>query len=177
MIYKKDVYHFDKENGKAGCICIVIDADVDIQNHLMQFLRNHKWSGRYANVLFVPYKTNEVFTVKHKISMIKRQNEYADSLSRIIINVTDATTQHTIAGIPISFQEWLFNSTHGNKRVITGVEVAPKKVVRVLFQKNSRYDLEHIIQNIYQEAEIFSDLALHLPCSINMTLKMPSLLM
>ena len=31
----------------------------------------------------------------------------------------------------------------------TGVEVAPKNIVRVLFHQNSRYDVEHILQNLY----------------------------
>ena len=96
-------------------MCIVIDADLTLQTDLINFLRSHKWSGRYAGVSFVPHKTNEVYTVKHKIAMYKRQNECASELKRIIINVSNATTPDTVDGVPTTFQDWLCSTPHGGK--------------------------------------------------------------
>ena len=153
IVYKKEAYHWDKENGKASANCIVIEGDTAIQNELFVFLRTHKWSGRYHSVKFVPYKTNEVFTVKHKIEMFKKQNEYAANLGRIIIKVRGADTPHKYQNTIMNFQDWLFSSTLGNKNVITGVELAPNNLVRILYQKNDRFDAEYIVQNLFAETE------------------------
>ena len=127
----------------------MIDADIDLQKETIHFLRTHKWTGRYSNVSFIPHKTNEVYTANHKVAMYKRQNEWASELKRIIINVNNATDLHFVEGSPISFQNWLCITPLYGKRVIMGVEVAPKNIVRVLFHQNSRYDVEHILQNLY----------------------------
>lgn len=153
LVYKKELSHWDKENGKATTIYIVIDADLSLQAELMTFLRSHKWSGRYAGVSFVPHKTNEVYTVQHKLSMYKRQNEWASNLKRVIINVSDANTQYKLDGQLTSFHDWLCMTPFGGKRVITGVEVAPKNVVRIMFNQNDRYDVEYILQNLYSMTE------------------------
>jgi len=93
----------------------------------MNFLRQHKWSGRYAGVSFVPHKTNEVYTVQHKLAMYKKQNEWASELKRIIINVSHANKSHMVDGNLTTFQDWLCMTPFGGKQVILGVEVAPKK--------------------------------------------------
>ena len=101
---------------------------------------------------FVPYKTNEMFTQQHQISMTVKQNEFLKGLSRIIINVANATLPHQVQGYPLTFQTWLCNATVGSKKVIQGVELAENKVVRVLFNKEVRSGVEHIIRNIYEES-------------------------
>ena len=152
-MYKKELYNWDKETGKATTVCIVIDADLTLQDELMNFLRQHKWSGRYAGVSFVPHKTNEVYTVQHKLAMYKKQNEWASELKRIIINVSHANKSHMVDGNPTTFQDWLCMTPFGGKQVILGVEVAPKNIVRVLFKHGDRYDAEHILQNLYSMTE------------------------
>ena len=150
LVYKKELYHWDKENGKVTTVCIVIDADLELKHELMSFLRSHKWTERYTGVSFIPHKTNEVYTARHKVEMYKRQNEWASNLKRIIINVSGAQDVHKIGEKSINFQNWLYETAFGGKRVITGVEVAPKKVVRILFHQQHRYDVENIIQNLFK---------------------------
>ena len=150
LIYKKELYHWDKTNGKVTTVCIVIDADIDLQPTLMKFLRNHKWGGRYADVKYVPHKTNEVYTAKHKVEMYKRQNEYASELQRSIITVKDANVPQHTKQKTTTFQDWLYSASFGEKKVILGVEVAPKNVVRILYHKDDRYDVENIITHLFE---------------------------
>ena len=115
----------------------------------MDFLWSHKWTERYTGVSFIPHKTNAVYTAIHKVAMFKKQNEWASSLKRTIVNVKQANKIFQIDGSPTTFQNWLSLTPFGGKHVILGVEVAPKNVVRILFNEDDRYDVEHIIQNLF----------------------------
>ena len=144
------MYHWHKDYEKATTVCIIIDTDLTIQTELMNFLRTHKWSGRSTDVSFIPYKTNEVHTATHKVAMYKKQNKWASELKRIIVNVKNANTPFVVDGQTLTFQDWLCFTPFCVKRVILGVEVAPKNIIRVLFKQDDRYDVEHILQNLYQ---------------------------
>ena len=117
----------------------------------MKFLFEHKWSGQYRNVVFVPYKTNEVFTDRHQVEMVVRQNDFLKSIDRIILQVTNSTMPHQIQRQTITFQQWLYRASVGNRNVIQGVELREDKIVRILFFKQDRYDVEHIIRHLYEE--------------------------
>ena len=114
------------------------------------FLFSHEWDGRYENVSFVPYKSNEVFTREDQMNMMISNNVYQANLARIILKVKDASAEHDLGDEQLSFQDWLFHTTIGGKELIKGVEVAPDDVVRVLFEVADADVVKSTIHNLYQ---------------------------
>lgn len=92
-----------------------------------------------------------MYATKHQIAVTSKQNEFLKAIDRIIINVANATLPHQVQGNLLTFQHWLCNASVGSKQVIQGVELAENKVVRILFLKEDRYDIELIARNLYDE--------------------------
>lgn len=74
-IYMKEIWTWSENKSKVSSEAIVIDGAHECRELLMKFLFEHKWCNRYRNVIFVPYKTNEIYTTHHQVSMTIRQNE------------------------------------------------------------------------------------------------------
>ena len=79
-------------------MAIVIDGDFDIKDQVFDFLFSHKFQGRYKNVTFVPYSTNDDFSHEDQIRLLISNNEYQANLSRMILKVRNATTKYDIDG-------------------------------------------------------------------------------
>ena len=152
-IYQKKVHRRNEKNEKMITVAIVIDGAFEIKDKVLNFLYTHKFGERYSNVSFVPYASNDEFSKQDQVRMILSNNKYQHELSRIIIKVNGATTLHTINGETFNFQDWLYNTTIDQERVIKGVEVAPDNVVRVLFHKDDAEKVKHVIHNLYSHAE------------------------
>ena len=103
-IYQKTVYKWNDKKERIITPAIVIDGDFAVKDEALNFLYSHTFQGRYKNVTFVPYKSNDVFTAEDQIAFIKSNNEYQQNLTRIIIKVRGADTKHTINGRTFSFQ-------------------------------------------------------------------------
>ena len=152
-IYQKTVYKWNDKKERIITPAIVIDGDFAVKDEALNFLYSHTFQGRYKNVTFVPYKSNDVFTAEDQIAFIKSNNEYQQNLTRIIIKVRGADTKHTINGRTFSFQDWLHNITIDKQHLIEGVEIAPDDVVRVLFHTDHVAEVTHAIHNLYKLAE------------------------
>ena len=150
-IYRKEVFHWDENNTKIRAQAIVLDGAIEHKNDILTFLYEHKWEGRYQDVAFVPYKTNESFTPRALINMIKQQDEYIKSLDRIIINVKNAQTMREVENKKCSFQSWLYNATITNRRLITGVEVAPNDLIRIMCHKKDKFEVERAMLELYDQ--------------------------
>ena len=148
-IYHKKVFKKNEKNEKISTMAIVIDGDFDVKDDVFNFLYRHKWSGRYQDVSFVPYKSNDTFTKQDQISLMISNNIYQSTLDRLIIKVKDAMYEHILQDETLSFRDWLFNTTIGGKELIKGVEVAPDDVVRVLFHKDDADEVKDAIHNLY----------------------------
>ena len=136
----------------------MIDGDVSAKDEVLKFLYTHKFTGRYENVTFVPYQSNEDFTPEDQIKLMTSNNAYQENLSRMIIKVKDARKKHLIDGETFSFQDWLVNTTIEKRKVIQGVEVAPDDIVRVLFYKEDIEMIREVIHNLYDYAvEVFGE--------------------
>ena len=152
-IYKKQIYAWSDDNKKIITQGVVIDGDISVKGGTFKFLYEHRWSGRYKNVSFIPYSTNEVFTKSNQISFIKSNNKFQMSLSRIIINVKNATTKHVIRDKNISFQDWLFSSTIENTNLIIGVEQIKDDSVRIFFHKDHLSQGKNAIHQLFTKTE------------------------
>ena len=163
-IYQKKVFKKSDKNEKIATMTIVIDGDFDVKDEVFDFLFSHEWSGRYQDVSFVPYKSNEAFTKQDQINLMISNNVYQSSLARLIIKVKDATKEHELGDDTISFRDWLFETTIGGQELIKGVEVTPDDVVRVLFQKEDADAAKNAIHNLYPHVvDTFGeDLATHM---------------
>ena len=152
---KLDIYHktvWKRNDNKERIItpAIVIDGEFEVKDEAMNFLYTHVFKGRYKNVTFVPYKSNDLLTSHDQIELMKSNNAYQAHLARMIFKVSNATEKHNIAGRTFSFQEWLCNLTIDKKHLIEGVEVAPDDVV---FHTDHIGHVKHAINNLYQHAE------------------------
>ena len=152
-IYQKKVWKWNNKKEKIITLAIVIDGDFDIKDQVFDFLFSHKFQGRYKNVTFVPYSTNDDFSHEDQIRLLISNNEYQANLSRMILKVRNANTKYDIDGEKISFQDWLAETTIDGQKVIQGVEVAPDDVVRVLFHKDDANVVRDAIHDLYGFAE------------------------
>ena len=152
-IYQKTVYKWSDSKERIITSAVVVDGAFEVKDEALNFLYSHKFTGKYKNVTFVPYKSNEVFTASDQIDLIKSNNVYQQNTARIIIKVRGAATRHHIDGREFSFQDWLHNVTVDKKHVIEGVELAPDDVVRVLFHVDHTDEVTHVIHNLYDHAE------------------------
>lgn len=102
-VYKKQIYNWTEDNKKVISVGIVVDGDITIKDEAFRFLFEYKWSGRYKNVTFIPYKTNEVLTKKDQIALMISHNKFHNSLARIIIDVKNPTQLYDVGTQQISF--------------------------------------------------------------------------
>lgn len=147
------MYKWNDKKERIITSAIVIDGAFEIKDEALNFLYSHTFSGRYKNVTFVPYKSNEVFKPSDQIGFIKSNNEYQQKLARLIIKANEASTKHTINGRTFSFQDWLQNITVDKKHVIEGVEIAPDDVLRIIFHIDITDAVKHVVHNLYDYAE------------------------
>ena len=152
-IYQKQIYNWTKDKKRVFTVGIVLDGDLAVKNEAFKFLFEHKWSGRYSQISFIPYKTNEVLTKEDQTALIVSNNKYNKSLARIIIEVKNPTETHMIDGQQITFQDWLYSSTINNVHMILGVEVIKENVIRVFFDKGDLMGVKNAIHNLYTVAE------------------------
>ena len=150
-IYRKEIFHWDDDRKKFKAQAIVLDGAIESKDEILSFLYEHQWQGRYQDVVFVPYKTNESFNPRAFINMIIKQDEYIKSLDRVIINVNEPQVERTVGNTKCTFQSWLYNATISDRRLITGVETAPKNLLRVLCEKNDRYEVERAMHQLYEQ--------------------------
>ena len=148
-IYQKKVFKKNEKNEKMATMAIVIDGDFDSKDEVFDFLYSHEWSGRYQDVSFVPYKSNDTFTKQDQINLMISNNVYQSSLARLIIKVKEADKEHDLDEETISFRDWSFETSIGGKELIKGVEVVPDDVVRVLSHKDDADAVKDAIHNLY----------------------------
>ena len=148
-IYQKKVWKKNKTNERIMTLAIVIDGDFNVKDEVLDMLYTHQFQGRYSNVTFVPYASNDEFTPDDQIRLMMSNNVYQSELSRIIIKVKDASLKHDIDGEKFSFQDWLCETTIEQQKVILGVEVAPDDVVRVIFNKKDVELVRDAIHDLY----------------------------
>ena len=101
------MWKWNEKKEKIITLAIVIDGDVSAKDEVLKFLYAHKFTGRYENVTFVPYQSNEDFTPEDQIKLMISNNAYQENLSQMIIKVKDARKKHLIDGETFSFQDWL----------------------------------------------------------------------
>ena len=148
-IYQKQIYGWTDDGKKVITVGIVVDGDISVKDEAFKFLYEHKWSGRYRDISFIPYSTNEVLTKEDQLYLIRSNNQYQKSLARIIIKVRGARIQHVINNVSLSFQDWLFASTIGKKSLILGVEVISDEAVRFFFKSTDLTAVKNAIHNLY----------------------------
>ena len=152
-IYQKQIYNWTEDKKRVITVGIVLDGDISVKNEAFKFLYEHKWQGRYDQISFIPYKTNEVLTKEDQTALIISNNKYNKSLARIIIDVNKPTQEHMINNQYVTFQNWLYSTTVNNIHMILGVEIVKENVVRVFFDKENLTSVKHAIHNLYQVAE------------------------
>lgn len=84
--------------------------------------------------------------------MIVKQDEYTKSLDRVIINVQEAQTIRTVNNKKCIFQSWLYNAAITDRRIITGVEVAPENLLRILCHKENKPLVEKAMHELYDQS-------------------------
>lgn len=150
-IYQKQIYNWTEDNKKVITVGIVVDGDFKVKDETFRFLFEHKWSGRYKNVTFIPYRTNEVLTKQDQIALMVSHNEFLKSLARIIIDANNPTQDHDVGTHNISFQSWLYQSTINQQHLIQGVEIVKDVVVRVFFNSGDTAAVKHAIHNLFKK--------------------------
>ena len=148
-VYAKTVFYYRKDNSKVKTYAIAIDGSWEKQQEILEFLYEHEWEGRYKKVTYVPYKTNQYFTKEDQVRMTVSQNEYDHSIAKYVIKVKYARNKYETCDGETTFQEWLHKITIGGQKMITGVEVAPNDIVRVIFKKEHRDEVVEVLRNIY----------------------------
>lgn len=151
-IYQKQIYNWSIDNQKVITSGIVVDGDLAIKNEAFKFLYEHKFTGRYSQVSFVPYKTNEVLTKEAQNKLIVSNTVWQKSLARIIIKVSKATTVFKIGQKSSTFQDWLYGCTIDKKNLILGVETIKDTAIRVFFDKANLAPVKHAVHNLYPMA-------------------------
>lgn len=148
-VYQKQIYAWTDDNKKVITMGVVVDGDISVKDATFKFLYEHKWGGRYRDVSFIPYSTNEVLTKEDQLFLIRSNNKFQKSLARIIIKVNNAHTKHNVDGRLLSFQDWLFESTIGKQHLIMGVEVIRDEAIRIFFDGSHLREVKHAIHNLY----------------------------
>ena len=97
----------------------------------------------------MPYKTNQYFTKEDQVRMTVSQTEYDHSIAKYVLKVKYARNKYETCDGETTFQEWLHKITIGGQQMITGVEVAPNDIVRVIFRKEHRDEVVEVLRNIY----------------------------
>ena len=98
-IYQKQIYAWSDDNKKIIRVGVVIDGDITVKETAFKFLYEHKWSGRYKNVNFIPYSTSEVLT-RHFFNVIEINNTYN------ILLFYDTGNKSTYRKLPSPWPDW-----------------------------------------------------------------------
>ena len=149
IIYAKEVYHYKERDVKVKTYAIVFDCHMEIKDDFIEFMYSHQWTGRYQQLTFVPYKSNEIFTPKMQAAMVESHNKYLTRITRKIIKIANARVEYEVNGKQISFQDWFASSLVGGSQVVLGVEVAPKNIVRVIYNKDDNHIMATVLAELY----------------------------
>ena len=122
---------------------------MEIKDEFLEFMYTHDWTGRYNQLTFVPYKSNEIFTPSMQAAMVESHNKYLISITRKIIKVSNARVEYETNEGNITFQDWLASSKVGGDSVITGVEVAPDNIVRIIYKKEDMHVMASVFAELY----------------------------
>lgn len=142
------------DNGKKTITNgIIIDGALEEAREIMTFLYSIKWSEKYRNVNFVPFRTSQNFTVKDQKRAMEHHNNYLNSTYRKLVKVQNPDVDYQSEdGDTISFKNWLTQSQLHGSHMIDGVEKMKDGIVRIIYDKKHQQGVDYIMTHLRDNA-------------------------